>query len=380
MAQRLASLDNRGLRRSTRVFKSLPDGRCEVDGRSFASFCGSDYLGLSQDSRVIAAAQKALSEAGVGSGASAVVSGFTPQHAELVRRLAEFTGEPDALLFPTGYAANVGTLTALMGSDDVVFCDRLNHASLVDGCGHSGARFRVYRHDRLDRLERELAKSDGARRRFLVTDGVFSMDGHVAPLNDLCSLAERFDAAVVVDEAHATGVYGRHGRGVCEQVGVQDRVAVRIGTLSKALGALGGFVTGSTTLTSYILNHARTQFFSTALPPAVCAAATAAVDIVETEPSRRRRLRELAGLLRSGITDVGMSAAGDEASPIVPVVLGDVGKAVAAAAFLQEHGFLVPAIRPPTVPQGTARLRFSVSTSHQEEDIRQVVDVLRLIR
>lgn len=290
MSAELDSLATVGLRRRQRVVRPLPGGACEIDGRRMWNFASNDYLGLAGDSRVIAAAHAALSESGVGSRASALVTGRTEWHARLEETLARFEGQEAAILFPTGYAANVGTIAALVEDDDVVFCDRLNHASLIDGCRLSGAKLRVFRHSELDTLERELSKSADFRRRLIVTDAVFSMDGDVAPLRKLCDLAERFDAEVLVDEAHGTGVFGKYGRGVCEELEVENRVAVRVGTLSKAVGTLGGFVAGPQTLIDWLWNKARPQVFSTALPPAVCAAATAAIEIIQAEPERRAKL------------------------------------------------------------------------------------------
>jgi 8-amino-7-oxononanoate synthase len=294
----------------------------------------------------------------------------------LEERLAAFERQEAAVLFPTGYAANVGTIAALAGPDDLVCLDRLNHASLVDGCRLSRAKLMVYRHDRLDRLARGLKKAATRRRRFIVTDSVFSMDGVLAPLRALCELAEKFDATLVVDEAHATGVFGEQGRGVAEQQGVEDRVPVRVGTLSKAVGTLGGFVAGSQPLVDWLWNTARTQMFSTALPPAVCAAATAAIDVIETEPWRRQRLWALADRLRQQLAGARIRTVPNSVGPIVPVLIGLPEQALAAAGRLEEAGFLVPAIRPPTVPRGTSRLRISVSCGHREEDVDRLAEAV----
>ena len=225
-----------------------------------------------------------MAEAGVGATASALVSGRSPFHESLEHRLAEFERQESAVLFPTGYAANVGTIAALVNERDVIFCDRLNHASLIDGCRLSGAKLLVYRHNRLDKLETALQRGKNYQRRWIVTDSLFSMDGNPAPLPELADLAEEFDAGLIVDEAHATGVFGELGRGIAEWQGVEDRIAVRVGTLSKALGTLGGFVAGSSTVTEWLWNNARPQMFSTALPPAICAAACRAVELIEEEP------------------------------------------------------------------------------------------------
>lgn len=368
LADELARIDGEGLRRRRREAALLTGGRIEIDGRVLANFASNDYLGLATAPAVMDAAQRALDATGVGSGASALVSGRCPYHAELERKLADFEGQEDAVLFPTGYAANLGTIAALVRPDDVVFCDRLNHACLVDGCRLSGASFRVYRSDRLEDLDRHLAASEG-RRRWIVTDGVFGMDGTVAPLADLCDIVDRRDATLIVDEAHGTGVLGEHGRGACERCGVEGRDVVRTGTLSKAVGALGGFVAGPKDLSDYLWHHAKTQMFSTALPPAVCAAATAAFHLMAEQPERRDRLEAMADRLRHRMRDAGLNVPGDAGIPIVPVLLGEPARAVAAGLELERRGFLVAAIRPPTVPRGTARLRITLSASHDERTV-----------
>jgi len=372
ISEKLADRDFQGTRRGRRVVRSLPNGRCRVDGKTLINFSTNDYLDLAGDPRVVQAAESVLQEYGCGARASALVSGRTVWHEQLEERLADFEGETSAVLFPTGYAANLGTLTALIGSQDVAFCDRFNHASLIDGCRLSGAKLRVYRHTRLDRLERELNKAAGFRRRWIVTDGVFSMDGDLPPLGELCDLAERFDAAVLVDEAHGTGVFGSLGRGVCEFLDVEECIAVRIGTLSKAVGCLGGFVAGSRKLTDYLWNAARPQVFSTALPPAVCAAAVAALDVLERSDWRRKRLHELADRLRNRLKNGGIPIPANCVAPIVPVVIGEPSAAVEIARRLEQHGFLVPAIRPPTVSRGTSRLRISLSCAHSMDDVDQL--------
>ena len=394
MSAELAALESAGLRRARRVVRPLPGGACEIDGRRLWNFASNDYLGLAGDPRVVAAAQATLAESGVGARASALVAGRTEWHARLEQALARFESQEAAILFPTGYAANVGTIAALVDENDAVFCDRLNHASLIDGCHLSGAKLRVFRHSELDTLERELHKAADSRRRLIVTDAVFSMDGDVAPLRELCDLAERFEADVLVDEAHGTGVFGEHGRGVCEQLGVEDRVAVRVGTLSKAIGTLGGFVAGSQSLVDWLWNKGRPQVFSTALPPAICAAAAAAVEIIHSEPERRKKLWQncefVAGTLRvpsdlssdSQVATRQSSADGTRSvpatiGPIIPIVLGDPDAAVAAQRKLEERGFLVAAIRPPTVPQGTSRLRISLSAAHDESALKTLVAALQ---
>ncbi len=358
-----------GLLRRRRQTRWLPNGLSEIGGRTVCNFLSNDYLNLASDARVIAAAESTLHDAGVGARASALLGGRSAWHFRLERRLAEFEGEQAAILFPSGMAANVGTVSALANDQDVVFCDRFNHASLIDGCRLSGAKFRVYRHDDLETLERELMKAHDHSRRWIITDGVFSMDGDLAPLPELCRLAERYGAEILVDEAHATGVFGAQGRGVAEHFGLENRIAVRIGTLSKAIGCLGGFVAGSQTLIDFLWNSARTQIYSTALPPAVCTAAERAVNILQQEPDRRTRLHHLAHFLRQRLAERGVDVLTGSTGPIIPIVVRDSARAVALADQLEQRGFLVGAIRPPTVPHGTARLRISVCTTHSEEQL-----------
>jgi len=401
----LQRLSDRDLLRARRAIRPLGDGWCEIDGRRCRNFASNDYLNLASDPRVLDAAQRAMSEGGAGATASALVCGRTIWHERLEQVIADFEQTDAAVLFPTGYAANVGTIAALVRRNDVVFCDRLNHASLVDGCRLSGAKLRVYRHDRLDVLERELAKvrnetsrdrrptspaidadaavgADAApdadaqtsdpSRLWIVTDSVFSMDGDLAPLSDLCDLAEQFGAELIVDEAHATGVFGEGGRGVCELTETESRVAVRVGTLSKAVGCLGGFVACSGGLREWLWNSARTQMFSTALPPSVCAAASTSLRIIAEEPQRRARLHTLSHRLIEQLRAAGRSVPETVAGPIVPVLLGDAQAAVHAATRLFNSGFLVGAIRPPTVPQQTSRLRVCVNAAFEEADIDEL--------
>lgn len=376
LADELAAIDRDMLRRPRREGRRLAGGKITRDGRELLDFASNDYLGLSNDSQVVAAAAAALADYGIGSGASALVTGRSSWHAVLERSLAAFEGEDDAVLFPTGYAANVGTLTSLISANDVVFCHRLNHASLVDGCRLTGAALRLFRSDRLNDLERRLAAATAFSRRWIVTDGVFGMDGTVAPLADLCTIAERYDAAVIVDEAHGTGVLGRNGRGACEHCGVEQQVAVRIGTLSKAVGSLGGFVAGPRPLIEVLWNHARPQMFSTALPPALCAAAVEAVRLIAERPHERERLARLSDQLRHRLRDAGLDVPGDPGVPIVPVLIGDPERAVEVGQELDRRGFAVGVIRPPTVPRGTARLRISLSAVHADDDVESLTSSL----
>ena len=376
LAGEIRQLHERGLARGRRQVTPLKDGWCQIDGKRLRNFADNDYLGLASHPRVVEAAKTALESAGAGARASALISGRTDWHVRLEERLTRFEDAQAAIVFPTGYAANLGTLTALAGPEDALFCDRLNHASLIDGCRLSGAKLRVYRHNELAKLQRELRKAAGFRHRFLVTDAVFSMDGDLAPLPQLCDLAKRYDAAVIVDEAHGTGVYGQCGRGVAEWLNVEDRVAVRIGTLSKAVGSLGGFVTGSPSLIDWLWNRARTGVFSTALPPSACAAACAAINVIVDEPHRRVELLQRSRRFRDLLQQSNIAIRSHDVGPIVPILIGEPDRTVEAARELENRGFLVGAIRPPTVPEGTSRLRISLSYSHQEDDLVRLAKTL----
>ncbi|WP_231733966.1 8-amino-7-oxononanoate synthase [Calycomorphotria hydatis] len=375
LAAELDQLSNNRLFRSRRNCRPLNGREIELDGQHLLNFGANDYLGLAHDQRVKEAAFEAIKQFGAGATASALICGRTEIHAELEQKLSEFEGSEQAILFPTGYAANLGVISTMAGPDDVIFCERENHSCLVDGCRLSGARFRVFRRHELSRLADDLKQQSG-RRKWIVTDAVFSMDGDFAPLVELCDLADEHQAAVIVDEAHGTGVLGEQGRGLCEHLGVQDRVAVRIGTLSKAVGVSGGFVTGDNTLCDYLWNHTRTQMFSTAAPPASCAAAVAALKIMSEEPERREHVQQLSMALRDRLQKQSIQTLGEEIVPIVPVVISDIDQLLQVSEELQSAGFFVPAIRPPTVPKGTSRLRISLSAAHTENDIIGLADAI----
>ena len=371
--------EQQGLLRVRRTVQPLPNGRCEIDGRELLNFATNDYLGLAGHPRVIEAAQSAIVASGTGARASALLTGRSEWHNRLEQRIATFERTESALLFPSGYAANVGVIGALAGQGDVVCGDRLNHASLIDGCRLSGATFRVYPHGDADRLDHELKKHALVQRKLIVTDGLFSMDGDIAPLADLFDVASRHRAMLLVDEAHATGVLGDTGRGACEHVGLDNSQVIRIGTLSKALGAQGGFVAGSRGLIEYLLNHARSQIYSTALCPSACAAAIAAIDIVEKQPERRATLLENANSVRTQLADSGFPISSNSVGPILPVVIGEPSGTVCLSLELEEQGMLVPAIRPPSVPRGSSRLRISLTADHSVSDLRHLVNAIESI-
>ena len=354
---------------------SAQSATVSLDGRELVNFGSNDYLGLAADSRLAAAARAAIEREGWGSGASPLVSGRAASHAELERRLAEFEGTEAALVFPSGFAANAGTIPALVDEGDAVFADAKNHASLIDGCRLTRAERFIYPHCDCASLERLLQDAAHFRRRLIVTDTLFSMDGDLAPLAELAQLAEKYDAMLLVDEAHATGVLGERGSGLTEQLHLHNRVHIRIGTLSKALGTAGGFVCGRQALIDLLANRARPYVFSTAQPAATSAAAIAALDIVAAEPDRRRELLDRAAELRSRLSEQGWNT-GTSESQIIPLYLGDPDRTMRLAAKLREVGYFIPGIRPPTVPEGESLLRISLCYHHTPAMIDRLLDAL----
>jgi len=377
IGEELQEIEQRGLYRRRRAVEPLTGGRCRLEGRELWNLAGNDYLNLAQHPQVIAAAQQAAAEAGTGATASALICGRTQWHDRLEKRLAEFEGTESALLFPTGYAANLGVITAVVGREDAIFSDRVNHASLIDGCRLSKSELTIYDRDNLDALATALTLNSLARRRLIVTDSLFSMDGDVAPLADLCELADEHNAMLLIDEAHATGLFGERGRGIAELAGVEERVDFRIGTLSKAIGAGGGFVTGPRPVMDWLWNRARPQIFSTALPPPTCAAACAALDVIETQAQQRTEFLARCERFRARLLAAGLRTTPEAIGPIFPVILGDPELAVRAAATLETRGFLVGAIRPPSVPEGTSRLRITLSLALENELLDEFLETLK---
>lgn len=378
-AQLLQALQQDHLRRSRRSVEGYADPASTVqpivDGRVRLNFCGNDYLGLARDPRLAQALATAAGQWGVGSGASHLVTGHSRAHHELEQRLADFTGREAALLFSTGYMANVGVVSALAGRGELVLQDRLNHASLLDGALLSGARLLRYRHGAVDEAERRL-QGDEARGRLLATDGVFSMDGDLAPVTALAQLAQRRNAWLLVDDAHGLGVLGARGGGVLALAGLgAAQVPLLVGTLGKAFGCSGAFVAGDRDLIDCVLQRARSYVYTTALPPALAATAVVALDLAETEGWRRQRVAELVTRFRDGARRAGLPLA-DSATPIQPVQVGDPARALAASQWLWEAGFWVTAIRAPTVPRGTERLRVTLSAAHDEAQVDALVAAL----
>jgi 8-amino-7-oxononanoate synthase len=382
LSSELEELRAADLYREPRVFEDRADRVVVKDGRELLCFASNNYLGLTADEAVIQAASEATLRYGTGSGASRLVSGTMELHVRLEEELASFKETEAALLFGSGFAANLGTITALVGSEDVIYTDRLNHASIIDGSRLSKARLEIYAHADAADLERRLARAserNPGRRRLIVTDGVFSMDGDLAPLPEILGLAEAYDAWVLIDDAHASGVIGPRGAGTADYYGVDSPRLIRLGTLSKAFGGEGGFVAGPADLVDYLRHKARPFVFSTAPSPATTATALKALEIVRTEPQRRERLRANAERLREGLLSLGYTVPGGP-TPILPVMVGEPGRALTLSKALEDRGVLAPAIRPPTVPEGTSRLRVTVMATHTDSDIDRAIRAFREVR
>jgi 8-amino-7-oxononanoate synthase len=374
LAGELAQLQAQGLLRRRRVLETPQRGRVIVDGREYVAFCSNDYLGLASHPGLIEAAREGASMFGVGAGASHLVLGHSVAHEMLEEALARFTRLASALCFSSGYMANLGLVTALAGRGAAIFADKLNHASLVDAALLSRADFKRYPHLDLEALERMLDASSSSRK-LIVSDAVFSMDGDIAPVRELLALAERHDAWLVIDDAHGFGVLGEAGRGVLEHAGIRSPRIAYMATLGKAAGVYGAFVAGTPELIALLVQRARTYVYTTATPPLLARAVTKSLELIERDEWRRRHLRALIAALKAGLR-AGAWRLLPSDTAIQPLIVGGNHEALALSARLAESGLLVPAIRPPTVPRGTARLRISLSADHRIEDVARLTDAL----
>lgn len=375
----LAQLEKEHLLRRIAVIDKEHGSYITINGKRALLMCSNDYLGLAAHPALREAAIRAIERYGFGSGASRLVSGTGRLHAELEERTAGFKGTEAALIFNSGYAANTGIIPALAEEDDVILSDSLNHASIIDGCRSSKAATFVYRHRDSDHVESLLKKNANARRKLIVTDSVFSMDGDIVRLPELVVLAEKYGAMLMVDDAHATGVLGNGGRGSGEYFGLGNRVPIQMGTFSKALGSFGAYVAGDKGLIDYLLNRARSFIFSTALPPAVCAASMAALDLLEHSPDIRERLWGNQDRFVKGLGSAGIRTAESE-TPILPLVVGDSSLALDVSEKLLEYGIYATAIRPPTVAEGAARIRTTVTASLTEADIEHALEGFKKLK
>jgi 8-amino-7-oxononanoate synthase len=372
--ERLEEIRARGLYRKLRCVSGPQGPRVLLDGRPVLLLCSNNYLGLADHPRVREAAAEAAMRYGAGAGASRLISGNMTIHRRLEEQLAAFKGAETCLLFGSGFLANAGVVSALAREGDVVFSDALNHASIVDGCRLSRAETFVYDHCDVDHLEWGLRQAEG-RGSLIVTDGVFSMDGDLAPLPEIVELAQRYDARVMVDDAHGTGCVGPDGRGLVARYGLEDEIDVVVGTLGKSLGSYGAYVLCDKAMAKYLINTARTLIFSTALSPPAVAAALAALELLREQPRRVEKLQRNARVLRDALAEQGMPVPGGD-TPIVPLIVGDAEAAVAASDRALEQGVFAQAIRPPTVPAGSSRLRLAVMASHTKSELRDAAGVL----
>ena len=347
-----------------------------LDGREVINFSSNNYLGIANHPNLAAAAKQAIDQYGCGSGASRLISGNMALHEELEAKLAELKGTEAGLVFNSGFQANTGILSTLTGEGDVIFSDALNHASIIDGCRLSRAKTLIYAHRDLDQLAAALKQAANSRRKLIVTESIFSMDGDEAPLAGIVDLAEKHGAVVMVDEAHATGLFGANGAGVVAKLNLGDRVLVQMGTLGKALGGFGAYVAGSRSLRELLINRCRSFIFTTSLPPAVMAMAIAAIDLVKCEPERRERLWSNCRILSEGLRAQGFHL-GASASPILPLIIGDAGKCMRFSEQLLSRGIFAQGIRPPTVPEGTSRLRITVMATHTRAHIDRALEVFQ---
>jgi 8-amino-7-oxononanoate synthase len=367
------------LYRSLEEVSSQRSARMRVGSKTLLNFSSNNYLGLASHPRVIRAASRALKKWGAGSGASRLLSGDLMIHEVLERDLAKFKGEGSALVFSSGYLANLGAVTSLLSEKDLVLVDRLDHASLVDAARLSRAKFWVYPNRDVSELDRLLERSKGYRRRLVMTDAYFSMDGTIAPLDAIQEVCQKHDALLMIDEAHSTGVFGRSGAGLSEHFGLQGKIDIVMGTLSKTLGSVGGYIAGKKELRETLVNRSRMFIYTTGPSPAASAAALESIRIIQDEPQRREKLWRNIRLLREGLLEAGYDLFGS-VGPIVPVRIGDPSKAMRFRGLLRREGIFAPAIRPPTVPRGTDRIRLSVTAEHSKSDLDRTLRIFKKIR
>ncbi|MDD5064561.1 MAG: 8-amino-7-oxononanoate synthase [Phycisphaerae bacterium] len=362
-----------GLLRVLKPADSRKDGKIYFDRAELFDFSSNDYLALSDHPRLKEASKQAADSLGVSASASRLLSGDLKIHHQFEDKVAQFKGKESALIFNTGYQANIGIISALYDKGDAVFCDRLIHASIIDAVRQSGAKLFRFNHNDCSHLESLLKKeSDKFKNRLIVTETVFSMDGDIPPLKELVEVKDKYGCVLMVDEAHATGIFGPNGAGVVEEQGLSDRIELIMGTFSKALGSFGAYLACSEKVKQYLVNSCRSFIYSTALPPPVIAADIEAIDIVKDEPFRRKTLLANAGFFRTRLREAGFDVKGD--SQIVPLIVEDSGRAVRISGDLQKSGFWILPIRPPTVPQGQARLRFSLTYHHNKQLLEKLAD------
>jgi len=376
LSDELKEIKDHALLRESRTIESAQESRVQINGKTYLSFCSNNYLGLANHQKIKQSAVAAIHQYGWGAGASRLVSGNMTLHQELENKIASFKETEAALLFPTGYMANIGAICSIVSKEDIVIGDKRNHASIIDGCRQSGATFRIYPHNNMGQLASLLQRSSQYRRRLLVTDSVFSMDGDTAPLPEIAALAGQYDAITMVDDAHATGVFGPQGKGLVKQYGLEGKIDIIMGSLSKAVGSIGGFIAGSQHLIDFLRNKARSFIYTTALPPAVCAASLAGLELIQENASLIEKLWANIFYLKRRLSEYTVTIPVE--SPIIPLIVGSAKDALALSHELYRNGILIPAIRPPTVPKGTSRLRISLMATHSDDDINTLIDTLKI--
>jgi len=377
--EELKRLKDKNLYRILRPVSTPQDHRIKIAGKSFILLSSNNYLGLANHKLIKKKSAEVLIKYGTGAGASRLISGNIELYDELEKIIARFKRTESALVFSSGYAANVGTISALAVEKDIIFSDELNHASIIDGCRLSGAEIKVYPHSSADKLEWMIKKSRSRGKKFIITDSIFSMDGDIAPLGEIKSIASKHGCILFVDDAHATGVLGKTGRGSAELFGIDGEIDVYMGTLSKALGSAGGFICGKKELIDFLINKSRSFIYSTGLPPSALAAGTAAIELIEKNRSLRDKLLKNVEMLKTGLDSLGYDTMKSE-TQIIPVLMKSEELAIRAFNFLYDNGIFVPAIRPPTVPPNMSRLRITVMATHTMKEMEYVLDVFSKMR
>lgn len=374
--EELNKLKENGLRRNLVLTEKGNTPRIIIKGKELLNLSSNNYLNLASDVRLKEAAKKAVEDYGVGSGASRLISGNTFYHQKLEKKIAQFKKCEKALLFNSGYVANCGVISALVGKGDIIFSDELNHASLIDGTILSKADYKIYPHKDISSLEKLLKEGSNYRRKLLITDTVFSMDGDVAPLLEIVDLAQKYEVTILVDEAHATGVLGKNGRGAVDFFNLKNKIEIQMGTLSKAVGTFGAFVCGSPTLIDYLINRSRAFIYTTSLPPAICAATVKALEIIEEEPERRKTLWENVNFLKEGLQSMGFHILPTQ-SAIISILTCEVKTTMKFSQKLEERGIFARGIRPPTVPEGKSRIRLTTTSGHQKDELKYALKIFK---
>ena len=376
--QSLENLEKKGLKRNLRQLSSKQGPKITIEGREVLNFCSNNYLGLADDERVGQAAIDCIQKEGFGSGASRLVCGNMASHRQLEQCLSQFKGTEDCLIFNTGYMANLGIISSIFNRNDIIFSDRLNHASIIDGVQLSQSEWKRYPHRDMTALEEMLKSSVSYAQRCIITDSVFSMDGDLAPLDQIVTLARKYNCLVMIDEAHALGVMGENGKGLAQYFGVENEIDIQMGTLSKGVGSFGAYCCGSSSLISYLINKARSFIYTTGMPPSTAAASLKALEIIKNTPQRRKQLWENTQCVHDALKNMGFDTM-DSQTPIIPILVKESNIAVDFSKRLFEQGVFVSAIRPPTVPQNTARLRLTVMATHTQEQISYLLEQLEEI-